>query len=124
MWPLLSRLLHVSISLNDLSETLVLITSIVFMMLAGGWGVAATDAALNNILLRRIPHHVPGLDGQRVLEIGAAGLERVYSGQVLVGVRRAYLDGLHAGWALGVAAFGIAFMCALIPTWPGRLTRE
>ena len=55
--------------------------------------------------------------------MGAAGLQAAYSGQVLQGVRQAYLDGLRAGWALGVAAFGMAVACALVPKWPGRLVR-
>jgi hypothetical protein len=95
---------------------------VVFMMVAGGWGVAATDAVLNNILLQRIPRYVPGLDGHDVLAVGAAGINDVYSGEVLAGVHQAYLDGLHAGWALGTAAFGISLLWAVLPKWPGRLT--
>jgi hypothetical protein len=41
---------------------------------------------------------------------------------VLSGVRQAYLDGFHGGWALGIAAFGVAFRVALGPEWPGRLS--
>lgn len=92
------------------------------MMLAGGWGVAATDALLNNMLLRKIPQLAPGTDGHEVLRVGAAGLTEAYSGQTLRGVRESYLDGLHAGWALGTAGFGISLLWALTPKWPGRLT--
>jgi hypothetical protein len=45
----------------------------------------------------------------------------VYQGDVLYGVQRAYLDGLHGGWALAVAALGVATFWAVIPKWPGRL---
>lgn len=96
-------------------------SSVVFMMLAGGWGVAATDAALNNIILRKVPQYVVGVDGHEVLKLGAAGLQEAFSGEVLQGVRQAYLDGLRAGWALGVAAFVMAVICALFPRWPGKL---
>ncbi|KAI1158620.1 putative MFS transporter [Nemania serpens] len=93
-----------------------------FMLVAGGWGVAVTDAILNNLLLQKIPHYVPQLDGHEVLAVGAAAIKDVYSGEVLRGVRLAYLDGLHAAWALGIAAFGLTFFWALLPKWPGRLT--
>ncbi|KAK7932074.1 hypothetical protein PG985_002786 [Apiospora marii] len=91
-----------------------------FMLLAGGWGVAVTDAVLNNMLLLRVPHYAPALDGEAVLAVGAAGIKDAFSGDILEGVRLAYLDGLHAGWALGTAAFGLACLCALLPKWPGR----
>ncbi|KAI1765517.1 putative MFS transporter [Hypoxylon sp. FL1150] len=93
-----------------------------FMLLAGGWGVAATDAVLNNILLQKVALYVPGLDGNEVLAVGAAGIKDAYGGEVLRGVRQAYLDGLHAGWALAIASFGFTFLWALVPKWPGRLS--
>ncbi|KAH8651187.1 putative MFS transporter [Xylariales sp. PMI_506] len=92
-----------------------------FMFTSGGWGVATTDALLNNILLRKLPHYVPGIDPRSVLDVGAAGINSVYEGEVLKGIQQAYLDGLHGGWALSTAAFGVATLWALIPKWPGRL---
>lgn len=72
-----------------------MLSSLVFMLLAGGWGVAVTDAILNNLLIRRLPHSVPEIDPQAVLSIGAAGIKDVYSGEMLKGVQLAYLDGLR-----------------------------
>lgn len=92
------------------------------MFLAGGWGVAVSDAITNNILLRKLPQYVPGIDPVAVLAVGAAGIKDAYHGDELLGVRKAYLDGLHGGWALGTAAFGVTFLWALLPRWPGRLT--
>lgn len=91
------------------------------MLPAGGWGVAATDAMLYNMLLRRVPHDVPALDGHAVLAVGAAGIKDTFPGDILEGVRLAYLDGLHAGRALlGTAAFGMTCLWALLPKRPGR----
>ncbi|KAF7547655.1 hypothetical protein G7Z17_g7589 [Cylindrodendrum hubeiense] len=59
---------------------------------------------------------------QAVLMVGAAAIKDTYDGDVLEGVRQAYLDGLHGGWAVGVVAFGIALLWAIIPKWPGRLS--
>jgi hypothetical protein len=93
------------------------------MLLAGGWGVAVSDAILNNLLLKKLPVYVPGIDAHAVLAAGAAGIKDVYHGNTLIGVKQAYLNGLHGGWALGIAAFGISFLWALVPKWPGRLTK-
>ncbi|KAK6086612.1 major facilitator superfamily transporter [Seiridium cupressi] len=84
--------------------------------------VSLSDAILVNILLERLPYHVPGIDPEAVLVAGAAGIKNVYEGEVLRGVQLAYLDGLHGGWALATAAFGVTLLWALIPRWPGRLS--
>lgn len=63
-----------------------------------------------------------GVDGHDVLSVGAGGLEAAFEGDLLRGARKAYLDGLHASWALAVALFGVTFLCALGPTGVGRLS--
>jgi hypothetical protein len=92
------------------------------MLLAGGWGVAVTDAILNNLLLQKLPQYVDGIDPHAVLAVGAAGIKETYHGEVLKGVQQAYLDGLHGGWALGTAAFSITLLWAAMPKWPGRIS--
>jgi MFS transporter, DHA2 family, glioxin efflux transporter len=92
------------------------------MFIAGGWGSAVSDTILNNLLLRRLPYYIPNIDPHAVLAIGAAGIKDVYEGEVLRGVRQAYLDGLHGSLALAIAAFGVAFLWGLGPEWPGRLS--
>lgn len=63
-----------------------------------------------------------GVDGHHVLSVGAGGLEGVFQGDLLRGARSAYLDGLHASWALAIALFGVTFLCALVLTGVGRLS--
>ena len=92
------------------------------MFTAGGWGAAVADAILNNILLQKLPYYVPHVSPQTVLSVGAGGIENTYQGEDLIGVRQAYLDGLHGSWALGIAAFGITFLWALLAKWPGKLS--
>ncbi|KAI1842238.1 hypothetical protein JX266_011523 [Neoarthrinium moseri] len=76
---------------------------------------------LNNLILERIPRYAANVDPHAVLLVGAAGIHKAYSGEELRGVQLAYLDGLHGGWALGTAAFGVAVFWALVPEWPGKL---
>lgn len=76
---------------------------------------------LNNVILNNAPIYMRGVDGHDVLRVGAGGLERVFGGDLLRGARRAYLDGLHASWALAIALFGVTFLCALALTGVGRL---
>ncbi|CAH0018993.1 unnamed protein product [Clonostachys rhizophaga] len=95
-----------------------------FMLLAGGWGVAVSDAILNNLLLQKLPTYVPSIDPHAVLAAGAEGIKDSYQGQDLEGVRNAYIEGLHGGWALGIAAFGMVFLWAFVPSWPGRLAKS
>lgn len=83
--------------------------------------MAVSNAILNNLLLQKLPLYVPGINAYAVLAIGAAGITDAYHGEELRGVRQAYLDGLHGGWALGIAAFGVTFLWALVPRWPGRI---
>ncbi|KAF7558919.1 hypothetical protein G7046_g5232 [Stylonectria norvegica] len=96
-------------------------TTSFFMLLAGAWGVAVTDAITNNLILQKVPHYAPGIDPQAVLAVGSAGIKTAYRGAALEGVQRAYLEGLRGGWALAIAAFGVTFLWALVPRWPGRL---
>lgn len=63
-----------------------------------------------------------GADGHDVLSVGSGGLEGAFQGDLLRGARSAYLDGLHASWALAIALFGVTFLCALAPTGVGRLS--
>ena len=63
-----------------------------------------------------------GVDGHDVLAVGAGGLEGAFEGDLLRGARLAYLDGLHASWALAIALFGVTFLCALAPTGVGKLS--
>lgn len=76
---------------------------------------------MNNGLLQSIPKHVPDLDPQAVLAVGAAGLENSFSGDTLAGVRLAWVDGLRGAWALGIALFGAAFLTAFMAKWPGSM---
>ncbi len=83
--------------------------------------LAASDSIMNNLLLGNLPYYVPDIDPHEILEAGAAGIEGIYSGKVLQGVRHAYLDGLRGSWALGIALLGVTVLCSFAVKLPGRL---
>ncbi|KAJ0107033.1 hypothetical protein J7T55_006911 [Diaporthe amygdali] len=97
-------------------------TVLFFQFVSAAYGVGSTDAILNNVILNNVPRYMGGIDGHDVLGVGAGGLETAFEGDLLQGARSAYLDGLHASWAMAIALFGITFLCALAPTGAGRLS--
>ncbi|KAL4879941.1 hypothetical protein BJY04DRAFT_219746 [Aspergillus karnatakaensis] len=92
-----------------------------FQFVSAAYGVGATDSILNNLLLRNIPNHMPGVNPDDVLNAGSSGLQDVFQGDEPLGARQSYLKGLQGSWALGVALLGVTFLCALIPEKGGRL---
>ncbi|KAK7725546.1 hypothetical protein SLS63_008000 [Diaporthe eres] len=97
-------------------------TVLFFQFVSAAYGVGATDAILNNVILNTASGHMGGVDGHDVLSAGAGGLGGAFQGDLLRGARSAYLDGLHASWALAIALFGVTFLCAVAPTGVGRLS--
>ncbi|PGH01262.1 hypothetical protein GX51_05317 [Blastomyces parvus] len=86
--------------------------------------IAATDAIMNNLILNNIPRYAPGVNPLEVIHIGVGGLQDVFTGETLRGVRQAFVDGLKGAWALIVVLFCISFLCAFITRWPGRMVSE
>ncbi|KAG6353572.1 hypothetical protein INS49_005534 [Diaporthe citri] len=97
-------------------------TVLFFRFVSAAYGVGATDAILNNVILINAPGNIGGADRHDVLSVGAGGLEGAFQGDLLRGARSAHLDGLHASWALAIALFGVTFLCVLAPTGVGRLS--
>jgi hypothetical protein len=88
---------------------------------SGAYGVSATDSVLNNILLKKLVHYVSHLHPEEVLAVGATGIDGAFQGDELIGVQKAFLDGVRASLVLTVAFLGVAVLWALTPRWPGRL---
>ncbi|KAL1865037.1 hypothetical protein Daus18300_007384 [Diaporthe australafricana] len=105
-------------------QAVTLSTVLFFQFVSAAYGVGSTDAILNNIILNNAPGYMGGKDGHDVLSVGTGGLEAAFEGDLLRGARRAYLDGLHASWALAIALFGVTFLCALGATGVGRLSSK
>lgn len=96
--------------------------SSVFQFVSAAYGVGATDAILNNLLLSSLPRYLPGQDPEAVLNLGSSSLQANFQGDQLLGARKAYVEGLHGSWALAIALFGVAFLASLVPKSGGRMT--
>lgn len=64
-----------------------------------------------------------GVSPEDVISAGSSRLQDVFSGSELLLARRSYLVGLHDSWTMGIALFGVTFMCALIPKLRGKVAR-
>lgn len=78
---------------------------------------------MNNLLLTNIPKYMKNIHPEEIISAGSSGLEEVFSGSELLGARRSYIDGLHGSWAMGIALFGLTFLCTLIPKRGGKVPR-
>ncbi|KAL9109925.1 MAG: hypothetical protein Q9227_005448 [Pyrenula ochraceoflavens] len=91
---------------------------------SGALVIAATDSIMNNLLLKNLPKYAPSVDPPQVINIGAYGIQDFFHGDVLRGVREAWVVGLRGAWALGIALFCVACVFTIVPKWPGSLIPE
>ncbi|OQE19712.1 hypothetical protein PENFLA_c018G06389 [Penicillium flavigenum] len=104
-------------------QAITMATVLFFQIISAAYGVGSTDSIMNNLLLKSIPKYMEDIHPEEVISAGSSGLEEVFSGSELLGARRSYLDGLHGSWAMGIALFGLTFLCALIPKRGGKVPR-
>ncbi|CAI7625259.1 unnamed protein product [Penicillium viridicatum] len=104
-------------------QAITMATVLFFQFISAAYGVGSTDSIMNNLLLKTIPKYMKGINPEEVIAAGSSGLEEVFSGSALLGARCSYLDGLHGSWAMGIALFGVTFLCALIPKRGGKVPR-
>ncbi|KAI1177516.1 putative gliotoxin efflux pump [Nemania sp. FL0916] len=83
--------------------------------------ISASSAITNNLLLQKLPIYAPETSPEQVLAIGPYDLASHFSGDTLLGIKRAYVEGLRGSWALSIALWGVAFLCALLAKWPGQM---
>lgn len=86
---------------------------IVFQTIGGAFSTSAGQAAFVNRLLGALPKTAPGLNPALVLATGASDLHRVFPPDMLPGVLEAYMTGLKAAFAVGIAFCGTAFVTSI-----------
>ncbi|PMD38673.1 major facilitator superfamily transporter [Hyaloscypha variabilis F] len=102
-------------SVADLSSATAMV--LFCQTLGGAVFVAAGQSALANVVLKKLPVYVPNVDPAKVFAIGATELKNVFSAAEMVGIKHAYMDGLHAAWAIAIASAGVALIVSLFSKW-------
>ena len=83
----------------------------------GAFFVAAGQSALGNVVLKKLPIYAPSLNPKQVFAVGSTELKNVFSAEQLPAIQHAYMDGLHAAWAIAIASAGLATVLSLFSKW-------
>jgi MFS transporter, DHA2 family, glioxin efflux transporter len=100
---------------SDLSSATAMI--LFAQTIGGAFFVSAAQAALSNILLSHIQTYDPTVSPQLLLATGATQLRSVFSAEQMVGILEAYMDGLHAAFAISITIVGLATLVSLASRW-------
>ncbi|KAI1399175.1 efflux pump antibiotic resistance protein [Hypoxylon fuscum] len=101
------------------SEDLSSITAIMlfFQTLGGALLLSAAQSAFVNRLMLRVQTSAPDVDSIALVATGATALRGVFSEEQVPGILIAYMDGIKAAIALGIASVGLAFILSLCFSW-------
>jgi hypothetical protein len=102
---------HVPIGNCAFSSTLTVY--VVFQTVGGSFFVSAGQSAFENRLLGSLAKYAPSVDPAIVLATGATDIRTRFSGAVLEGVLKSYLDGLHVAFILIIVLAGLSFFAVL-----------
>ncbi|KAM6477507.1 major facilitator superfamily domain-containing protein [Trichoderma sp. SZMC 28011] len=92
----------------DLAEVTAML---LFLQTLGGAGiVSAAQAGFVNVMINNLPKTAPGVNPALVVSTGATDLRKVFSEDQIPGILVAYMQGLKAAFAIGIASSGIAFI--------------
>jgi MFS transporter, DHA2 family, glioxin efflux transporter len=100
---------------SDLSSATAMI--LFAQTIGGAFFVSAGQAALSNILISHIKTYDPTVSPQLLLATGATQLRDVFSAEQMVGILEAYMDGLHATFAIAITIAGLATFVSLASEW-------
>lgn len=99
-----------------LQEVLTMVRT-VFQTIGGAFSTSAGQAVFMNRLLATLPKTVPGVSSTLILQTGASDLHNAVPAEMLPGVIQAYMVGIKAAFAVGLAFCAMAFLSSLaIPT--------
>lgn len=99
---------------STLSE---LIIGTVFQLISGALSVSLAQCLFTNVLLSKLRVYAPTVDPATVIAVGASQLREAFSPDELPGILKAYMAGIKAAWAAGIALAGLTLLAALVPKW-------
>ena len=88
---------------------------IVFQLIGGALFISAAESVFANGLLSTVPTVASGADPQEMLHTDSTNIRAHFSEEGLPGIPEAYMVGLKAAWALGLALACVAFMASSGP---------
>lgn len=68
-------------------------------------------------MINTLPRNAPSVDAAEVVATGATELRSVFAADVIPGILRSYLSGLHAAFAIAIVAAGIATIVSFFSQW-------
>jgi hypothetical protein len=99
----------------DLSSATAIILFV--QTIGGAFFVTAGQAALSNILLSHIKTYDPSVNPLQLIATGATQLRQVFQPAQITGIVEAYMDGLHAAYAIAIAVAGLATVVSIGSKW-------
>ncbi|GAM35599.1 hypothetical protein TCE0_017r04052 [Talaromyces pinophilus] len=88
-----------------------------FQTLGGAFGISAGQAAFVNRIIASAPIMAPRVNPTALLATGVTELRLVFPGDQITGVLLAYMEGIRAAFAVGIAMAGMAFLISLFGKW-------
>ncbi|PNS20557.1 hypothetical protein CAC42_6007 [Sphaceloma murrayae] len=96
-----------------------------FQTVSGSIFVAVAQSLFTNRLVSYTTQNVPGVDPEKIIVTGATELRRVFEGQQLEGVLRAYMAGLKDAYTLVIPLAGIAAVVSfIVVVWDYRILNQ
>lgn len=93
------------------------LTATVFQNIGGTAFITASQAAFVNTLVKTLPKNAPQLDPLAVVQTGATDLRKKFAARDVVGIIESYMAGIQVGFAIAIAATGVALLLALCQRW-------
>jgi MFS transporter, DHA2 family, glioxin efflux transporter len=111
-WGIASQIPIITVQATAPAADLAEVTAILlfFQTVGGAFMVSAAQAAFVNVLVKVLPSSASGVDPATVLYTGAMDLRKVFSADQVPGILEAYMRGLKAAFAIGLASTGVAFI--------------
>lgn len=110
-WGIASQIPIIAVQASAPPANLAEVTAILlfFQTVGGAFMVSAAQAALVNVLVKKLPRSAPGLNPLAVIGTGATDLRRAFPAEIH-GILVAYMRGLKISFAISLASTGVAFV--------------
>ncbi|KAL7929485.1 major facilitator superfamily domain-containing protein [Trichoderma chlorosporum] len=115
-WGIASQIPIITVQATAPATDLAEVTAmLLFLQTLGGAGiVSAAQAAFVNVMVNNLPKTAPGIDPALVVGTGASDLQKVFSEHQIRGILVAYMQGLKASFAIGIASSGMALIIIVL----------